>query len=206
VGTRVIAIVDFDPASEERVAAVVQGRNELSVTGGLVSDAGLPLRLAQLAPDVIVLDLGADGDGRIQMVRRAAPWARVVVRVSADDATEVALHHGANGVIAHDSDMEVLLESIDRVVHGATFLDPRLASRLVRLATRGQRVAGPFGLTLQEMRVLELVARGLTNQQIASELGLGVATIKTHVYNVMRKLRVRNRTEAAAVDMRNGLA
>jgi NarL family two-component system response regulator LiaR len=206
VEARALAIVDFDLASEERVLAALQRLPNLLVTRGLVSDARLPLRLAQLAPDVVLLNLGHDSDGRIQTVRRAAPWARVVVRVAADDTTEIALQHGANGVIAHDSDTDVLLESIDRVVHGATFLDPRLASRLVRLATRGQRVAGPFGLTLQEMRVLELLARGLTNQQIASELGLGVATVKTHVYNLMRKLRVRNRTEAASVAMRNGLA
>jgi two-component system, NarL family, response regulator LiaR len=201
-----ILIVDFDRASEARIAAVLRSQQHLhAVTRAVAWDAELPARLVEVEPDIVLMDLGSNGDGRIEAIRRFSPRARVVVQVAGDDATALALRHGASGVVSHDSDIEVLLESIDRVIEGATFLDPRLAARLVRLATRGQRAEGPFRLTLQEMRVLELLSRGLTNRQIADELGLGVATVKTHVHNAMRKLRVRNRTEAAAVAMRNGL-
>jgi DNA-binding NarL/FixJ family response regulator len=204
--TRVL-IVDFDSASEGLVASVLEEqRPDLqAVTRCVPWDLDVRDRISDFVPDVVLLDLGFNGDGRIDVVRSTAPAARIVARVAGDGATSVALDLEANGLIANDSDVEVVLESIVKVLRGGTFLDPRLSVRLVRLATRGARVDGPFGLTLQQLRVVELLSRGLTNQQIANELGLGVATVKTHVYNAMRKLRVSTRTEAAAFAMRNGL-
>jgi DNA-binding NarL/FixJ family response regulator len=201
-----ILLVDFDRASEARVAAALQAHHGLdAVTRGAAWDIALAGRLVELDPDLVLMDLGAEGDGRIHDIRSASPRTRVVVRVGGDQATALALQHGASGVISHESGIDVLLDAIDHVMAGATFLDPLLAASLIRLATPGQAAQGPFGLSVQETRVLELLSRGLTNQQIADELGLGIATVKTHVYHAMRKLRVRNRTEAAAFAMRYGL-
>ena len=74
------------------------------------------------------------------------------------------------------------------------------------LATKGRRAKGPFGLTMQEMRVVELLPRGLTNVQIGKELGVSEQTVKSHLYSAMRKLRVSNRAQAAAFAQREGLA
>ena len=201
-----VVLVDFSGDVEGRALAALDDHDGVrAVAAGLASGEALD-ELAELAPDVVILDLGADPDGRVRAVRRACPSACLIARVSGDHATASALEQGANGLVECDSPMEVFVHAIDRVTKGATFLDRRLATRLVRLATHGRRVEGPFGLTLQEMRVLELLPNGLTNRAIAAELGVGEATVKTHLHNAMRKLRVQNRAQAAAVALRNGLA
>jgi DNA-binding NarL/FixJ family response regulator len=113
---------------------------------------------------------------------------------------------GAKGFLVKESDPEVLRQALRMVAAGNTFVDPQVAGKLVAVATKGRRARGPYGLTLQEMRVLELLPKGLSNREIGTELSVSVETVKTHVRNAMRKLQVGDRAEAAAIAIREGLA
>lgn len=166
---------------------------------------------ARLRPDVVVLDVrlpGATGVEVCQDLATRVPSARVVMLTSFpnDGVMMNAFAAGARGFVLKESEPAVIRQAVRTVADGSTFADPKVAGKLVALATRGRRAKGPFDLTLQEMRVLELLPRGLTNHEIGDRLGIGENTVKTHLRNVMRKLGARDRVEAAAIALREGLA
>jgi DNA-binding NarL/FixJ family response regulator len=113
---------------------------------------------------------------------------------------------GAKGFVMKESQPAVLRDAVRVVSQGETFTDPRVGAKLVALASRNRRAKGPFGLTIQEMRVVEQLPRGLTNREIGSELGIAEDTVKTHLRHALRKLNARDRVEAAAIALREGLA
>lgn len=141
-------------------------------------------------------------------ILRRRPDTRVVMLTSfaSTGALVQAFSAGAKGFVMKESQPAVLRDAVRAVAQGDTFTDPRVGAKLVALASRNRRTKGPFGLTLQEMRVLELLPRGLTNREIGNELGITEDTVKTHLRHALRKLKARDRVEAAAIALREGLA
>ena len=165
----------------------------------------------RLRPDVVLLDVrlpGMSGTQACAELVRHHKAISVIMLTSfpSTGALMDAFAAGAKGFVLKESQPAVLREAVRSVGQGQTFTDPRIGANLVARASRNRRTKGPFGLTIQEMRVIELLPRGLTNREIGEELGIKEDTVKTHMRNALRKLKARDRVEAAAIALREGLA
>ena len=196
----------------------------LSATGavevvGAAADGEQAVELARAErPDVALLDLRMPkltGDQVTAVLSRELPEVHVLVLTTfADDAAILpALRAGALGYLTKDATSEQLLDAITEVAAGRTVLDPSVQRRLVELVAGPDGPAGPAeatpdlgGLTRREVEVVQLVAEGLTNGQIARRLVLGEATVKTHLNHVLAKLDVDGRPGLVAWAWRHGLA
>ncbi|HEX2195470.1 MAG TPA: response regulator transcription factor [Actinomycetota bacterium] len=206
-----ILVVDDHPVVREGLIAILGDDPGFVVCGQAGTAAEAVAEAARLRPDVVVLDVRLPGATGVEVCADLAgrvPSTRVVMLTSFpnDGVLMNAFAAGARGFVLKESEPAVIRQAVRTVADGATYADPKVAGKLVALATRGRRAKGPYDLTLQEMRVLELLPRGLTNQEIGDQLGIGENTVKTHLRNLMRKLGARDRVEAAAIALREGLA
>ncbi|MDQ3951830.1 MAG: response regulator transcription factor [Actinomycetota bacterium] len=206
-----ILVVDDHPVVREGLIAILGDDPGFVVCGQAGTATEAVAEAARLHPDVVVLDVRLPGATGVEVCADLAarvPSTRVVMLTSFpnDGVMMNAFAAGARGFVLKESEPEVIRQAVRTVAEGATYADPKVAGKLVALATRGRRAKGPFDLTLQEMRVLELLPRGLTNHEIGDRLGIGENTVKTHLRNLMRKLGARDRVEAAAIALREGLA
>jgi NarL family two-component system response regulator LiaR len=131
----------------------------------------------------------------------------VLTSFSDDDKVFPAIKAGALGYLLKDSSPQELFQAIRDVFHGEPSLDPAIALKLLREFKHPSNqppVQDP--LTEREVKVLSLVSRGLTNQEIAEVLGISERTVRTHVGNILRKLHLANRTQAALYALRKGLS
>lgn len=175
---------------------------------GEAADGAQAVRLAaELVPDVILMDLrmpGVDGITAIGQVLSASAEAKILVLTTFDDDDHLypALAAGAAGFLVKDTDPAELITAVRSVAAGDFVLSPHLLQRLVSRAVDA-RAPGDSGdrdaaaLTAREEDVLPLVVAGLSNQEIADRLHLGVTTVKTHVANLMDKLGAQNRVQLA---------
>lgn len=161
--------------------------------------------------DLMLLDLmlpGTKGQTFLPVVRRRFPTVPVVVLSALDDADTVAgvMGRGASGFISKGASSEQLLDALRRVLAGEVYVPPGLRDAVSRSAVArdagGGGLAKRFGLTPAQERVLEHLAEGASNRQIAETLGLTEGTVKIHVSAIMRALKVANRAEAALVATR----
>jgi DNA-binding NarL/FixJ family response regulator len=157
------------------------------------------------APDVVLMSVSAGrGPEALTTLRAVAAARRVVVLVAEpDDETVVACAEaGATGLLTRRSTLEDLESTVAGVVRGETHCSPDVAGVLLRqvgrLAADRTGCGDPASLTPRERDVLRLVERGMSNRQIALRLGIEVHTVKNHVHNILEKLQVRSRGEAAA--------
>ncbi|MDZ7883692.1 MAG: response regulator transcription factor [Mycobacterium sp.] len=172
---------------------------------GEAADGAQAVRLAaELTPDVILMDLrmpGVDGITAIGQVLSGRPEAKILVLTTFDDDDHLypALAAGAAGFLVKDTDPAELIAAVHRVAAGDFVLSPHLLQRLVSRAVDARVPDGPTAvpLTAREEDVLPLVVEGLSNQEIADRLHLGVTTVKTHVANLMDKLGAQNRVQLA---------
>ena len=160
-------------------------------------------KIGTAAPDVVIVDIGlGDGDGTelIRWLAQELPSARAIVLSGADDESSLhrAITAGAAAFVAKDGDLERLLEIVRLVGHGESFADAMLdryvERRSARATSGSERLAT---LTRQERAVLTLLGDGLTNREISERLFVAEKTVRNHVSNILRKLRLRHRTEAA---------
>lgn len=208
--TRVL-LVDDHPVVREGLAAVLSDDPDLQIVGQASSGEAALAEMERLLPEIVVLDLrlpGINGIETCEAILQRRPVTRVMVLTSFpnDGAMVSAFAAGAKGFVLKESEPSVLREAVRVVARGDTFIDPRIAAKLVAFSTKGRRTKGPFGLTLQEMRVLEQLPKGLTNRLIGIELGISEDTVKTHLSNAMHKIHAKDRVEAAAIALREGLA
>jgi two-component system, NarL family, nitrate/nitrite response regulator NarL len=201
-----VGIVDDHPLFREGLAHTLRSARTLDVVGegATAEDA---MRIAkESVPDILLLDVSMPGGG-IQAARsimQAFPVVKVImltVSESEDDVAQ-ALEAGAKGYVLKGTSGTELLKTMLAVSNGESYVTPALAARLLMHVPRQQessRAPALPELTEREAQVLEQVARGLTNKEIARALSLSEKTVKHHMTNVMQKLQVRNRVEAAMV-------
>jgi len=172
------------------------------------ADGREALRLAgELRPDVVLMDLimpVMDGIAATQAIRLACPDTEVVALTSVleDGSVVGAIRAGAIGYLLKTTDAEALRAAIRAAAEGRVQLTPEAAGRLVREVRAPD---SPEALTDRETDVLRLVAEGKANKEIAQGLGIGEKTVKTHVSNILAKLGVRSRTQAALYAARIGM-
>jgi DNA-binding NarL/FixJ family response regulator len=151
--------------------------------------------------DLVLLDLnipGASGLSCLAALRQAAPQTPVVVVSAVEDAhtmQEVILG-GANAFVPKSAPRQVLMSSIRAVLAGGTYMSPEVIEALRQARAKPREESGADELTLRQRRVLELLAQGLSNKQIARTLAISEITVKAHVSSIFRKLGVTNRVQA----------
>lgn len=181
--------------------------DEIDIVGEAENGAEA-LRLArELAPDVVLMDLlmpVMDGITAIGEIRRELPDVEVLALTSVlEDASVVAaVRAGAIGYLLKNTEADELRRAIRAAANGQVQLSPEAAARLMREVRTPD---APEALTERELDVLRLLAQGKANKEIASELGIGEKTVKTHVSNILAKLNVQSRTQAALHATRLGL-
>jgi DNA-binding NarL/FixJ family response regulator len=176
---------------------------------GEAADGAAAVRLAdELRPDVVLMDVrmpvldGIEATRRIRLVGETAPRVLVLTTFDLDEYVFEALRAGASGFLLKDAPRAELLRAIDVIADGEALLAPTATRRLVEDFAR-RRATAPLVsarsldvLTPRERDVLELIARGLSNGEIADRLIVGEATVKTHVGRVLAKLGLRDRVQA----------
>jgi NarL family two-component system response regulator LiaR len=206
-----VLIVDDHAIVRKGIRALLAEVEYIDVVGeaGNGQDA---IALAQdLNPDVILMDLvmpGVDGIEAIRQITGCQEQARILVLTSfaSDDKVFPAIKAGALGYLLKDSEPADLLQAIQQVHRGEPSLHPIIASKVLQEMQRPSvRPPTPDPLTDRELQVLRLVAQGLGNQEIAEQLVVTEATVRSHVSNILSKLHLANRVQATLYALQEGL-
>lgn len=206
-----ILIADDHPVVRRGLASLIQIKEGMELVGE-AADGVEAIEMARLLrPDVILLDLmmpRKDGLVAIEEIKQANPEARILVITSfaEDDKVFPAIKSGALGYLLKDSPPDMLIQAIHDVYQGQSSLHPAIARKLIReLNQPSELPPTEEPLTRREVEVLRLVARGLSNQEIADQLVVSEGTVRIHVSNILNKLHLANRTQAALYALQEGL-
>jgi two-component system, NarL family, response regulator LiaR len=202
-----ILIVDDHSVVRQGLKMFLGLDQELEVAGEAVNGAEALRMVDELRPDVVLMDLMMpvmDGIAATQEIRRRWPDIEVIALTSVlEDASVVgAVRAGAIGYLLKDTQADELCRAIKAAAAGQVQLSPQAAARLMREVRAPEN---PEALTERETDVLRLLAQGKANKEIAALLHIGETTVKTHVSNILLKLAVPSRTQAALYAVRIGL-
>jgi NarL family two-component system response regulator LiaR len=207
-----VLIVDDHAIVRKGIRALLATEPNIQVLGEAKDGREAIVEVERLRPDVILMDLvmpEMDGIEAIRQITGRQPGSRILVLTSfaTDEKVFPAIKAGALGYLLKDSNPEELVQAIHQVHRGESSLHPTIARKLLQeLARPPQRPPTSEPLTDREMSVLRLIAHGLSNQEIADQLTISEATVRTHVSNILSKLHLASRTQAALYALREGLA
>ncbi|HWS26914.1 MAG TPA: response regulator transcription factor [Xanthomonadales bacterium] len=197
-----VLLVDDHAVVRQGLRAYLELQPDIEVCGEAGSARHAAELAQQLRPDVALVDMvmpGGDGVQATLDIRGVSPQTQVVILTSSTDENTVrpALEAGAVSYQLKDVGGAELVDTVRRAARGETVLHPRVAAGLVRSLRVEPRPDPLANLSTREREVLLLIAEGLSNQSIADRLGIGEATVKTHVGNLLSKLDLSDRTQAA---------
>jgi NarL family two-component system response regulator LiaR len=206
-----IVIADDHVLVRQGIRAFLETHPDLAIVGEAEDAATAVALCTSEHPDVALVDLVMPGGGieATRNIRATSPGTQVVLLTSFEDARQIvaAVQAGAVSCLLKDVDADALADALRKAARGEAVLHPRVAARLVDALRKGGTSGSEVLETLsqREREVLTLMAEGLSNQTIAGRLGIGEKTVKTHVSNVLGKLGVRDRTQAAVYAWKSGL-
>jgi NarL family two-component system response regulator LiaR len=204
-----VVLVDDHRVVSRGVRSYLESFSDLKIVGIASNGEELLLNLDQWAPEVVVMDLlmpgGMDGIEATRKVRARSPQTQVVaLTASIDEARMIGvLRAGAIGYIRKDAEPEILLAAVRAAATGRSLIDPAAAGDVLQDFARGQEPGGI--LTERELEVLRSLARSLTNREIAEALFISEETVKTHISNILGKLRLTHRTQAVIYALKQKL-
>lgn len=207
-----IFIADDHPIVRRGLRDLLETEDGIQVVGEASNGLQAVRRAAELKPDLVLMDLvmpELDGIEATRRIKADNPDIQVLVLTSfaTDDKVFPAIKAGALGYLIKDTGAEELLEAIHRSRSGEPTLHPSIAQKvLAEISGPSSQPPTPDPLTERELEVLKLVARGLNNQEIASTLVISPTTVYTHVSNILSKLHLASRTQAALYALREGWA
>ena len=201
-----ILLVDDHPVVRHGLRGMLDAEPDLSVVGEASSGDDGVAQATELVPDLVLMDLrmpGGDGVEATGRILAALPRTRVMVLTTYETDRDIlrAIEAGACGYLLKDASPAQLADAVRAAARGETVLAPSVASTLIRQV----RSPAPPALSARETEVLRLVARGLTNGDIARQLYISEATVKTHLLRVFNKLDVADRTAAVTTAMSHDL-
>ena len=212
MGTIRILIVDDHAIVREGLRTLIASEPRMELVGEAADGIEAVSLARSLKPDVILMDVvmpHKDGLEAISEIKQENPEMCILVLTSFAEEDKVfpAIRAGALGYLLKDSSPEQLLQAIYDVHRGESSLHPSVALKLVReISQPSDLPPAEHPLTEREVDVLELVAQGLSNQEIADQLVISEWTVRTHVRNILGKLHLANRTQATLYALREGLA
>jgi NarL family two-component system response regulator LiaR len=207
-----ILLVDDEDIVQRAVRAVLETESGMVVVGEAKDGQEALDQVHVLQPDVVLLDLMLPTKSGIQVIeemRRYFPNVRILVLSghSEDDKVLAAIRAGASGYLLKTAGINDMLRAIRDVYNGESWLHPTIARKLIQELNRPiATLATPQPLTDQETRILILIAQGSSNRDIAERLHISERTVRTHVSNILGKLHLENRTQAALYALKEGLA
>jgi DNA-binding NarL/FixJ family response regulator len=208
-----ILVADDHPLFRQGVVHTLREDPDFVVVSEAASAAAASEAARETLPDVILLDMQfPDGTGLdvLDSLQEDCPYSHVIILTVVDDEDTLieALKRGARGYILKGTSGTDLKAIVRAVAAGETYVTPQMAGRLIKELTSGRddNASGVMGLTHRERSILDLVATGMTNKEIADSLFLSEKTIKHYMTNILQKLQVRNRVEAAMMVKRQNSA
>jgi NarL family two-component system response regulator LiaR len=206
-----VLIVDDHAVVRQGLQTFLESEDDIEVVGEAADGAEALQKVRDLVPDVVLMDLvmpGVDGATAIRQVGKISPNSQVLVLTSFSEDTRIfsAIKAGAMGYLLKDTPAEHLGIAIRCVARGELLLHPDIAKKvLAEFSALHPDAFSPGELTPREVEILTLIAKGKTNKAIARDLGISIKTVKTHVSNILSKLHMKDRTQAALYAVRHGL-
>jgi len=207
-----ILIVDDHAIVREGQRALIETEPGMTLVGEATNGAEAVELARALNPDVIFMDLFMPVMGGIEAtetIKAENPQARILVLTSfaEDEKVYTAVKAGASGYLLKDATPDEIITAVRQVNRGEPSISPVIANKLMRELRRETELPPTQEpLTIRELEILKLVAQGFSNQEIAEELVISERTVRTHVSNILSKLHLANRTQAALYALREGLA
>jgi DNA-binding NarL/FixJ family response regulator len=211
-----ILLVDDHALFRSGVAGLLRQQAGFQVVGEAEDGAEALEKARELMPDVILMDVYMPGMGGLEATRRikeVLPYVKIVMLTVSEEDKDVfdAVKAGAHGYLVKKIEPEAFFRTLRGVFRGQAPISRTTAAKILaefaRQARRGPGDASPEGrLSPREQEVLELLTKGATNKEIAASLGISNNTVKNHLKNILEKLHLQNRVQAAAYALREGLA
>ncbi len=202
-----VLLVDDHPVVRQGLRTFLELQSDMEVVGEAADGEEAVASVEQLVPDVVLMDLmmpNMDGIEAIRRIRQLSPTTRVIALTGFVDDSKVfgSVKTGAAGYLLKDVQPQDLANAIRTVHGGEALLHPAIAAKLVREFSEPAEPQPFENLTAREMDVLRLVAQAKSNKEIAAEFVLSEKTVKTHVSNILQKLHLADRTQAAVYAIR----
>ncbi len=206
-----VLIVDDHPVVRKGLRCLLSDEPEIEIVGEAVNGRQAIEQVGQRQPDVVLMDLlmpEMNGVEAIRQIMAQHPKVRILVMTSfaSDDMVFPSIKAGALGYLLKESDPEDLLRMVRQVYRGELSLHPAIARKVIQELNRpAEGPLTPSPLTEREVEILQLLAQGLENKEIARRLSLREATVRTHVSNILGKLHLANRVQATLYALRKGV-
>jgi len=201
-----VLIADDHLVVREGLEAMLHSSDEFEIVGQAVDGLETVRLVEELHPDVVLIDVqmpNMDGIEATRRIMQQAPTTQVVILSSFDQDEYIykAIEAGARGYVLKDIELHALLDVVRAAAQGESVLPPAIATKLIEHISAQRTQAN---LTRREQEVLCLLAKGLRNKEIASQLNITERTVKSHVANIIAKLGVGSRTEAVSQALKEG--
>lgn len=220
-----VALVDDQAMVRVGLRMILEAEDDVVVCAEATDGAEATAMVAEHRPDVVLMDIrmpGMDGLTATREVLSASPEARIVILTTFDDDEYVyeALRAGASGFLLKSADGDTLVDAVRVVAGGEALLAPEITRKVIEQFAAGGGASAPSAtdpdshvpspeaigdLSEREVEVLQLMARGMSNQEIAQELWVSATTVKTHVSHILTKLGVRDRVQAVVEAYDSGI-
>ena len=209
-----IMIVDDHTVVRDGLSAMLGRQQDFAVVGEAQNGLEAIEKTRELRPDVILMDLRMPeltGVEAMRRIREDDPDAKFIVLTTFDSDEYIfdAIEAGAKGYLLKDASREDLFQAVRAVHRGESLIEPGVAAKILdRLAQLSRQSAEPKSIDVlseRELEVLQLMAKGSANKEIAASLSISESTVKTHVANIFQKLEVNHRTEAVTQALQKGI-